>query len=218
MVRELRSLRDALHTHGILLLHDVALVCATSIIAGRHIRGSWWGDRAGALIYGVLTAIEDEVATVKLLGGKVTLVHKRLFPALGAIGLAASADLPRDAAHLLYRVKKEGCLNTDGLELPSGSRKPGLLANELELQLLVYSRQEHTESGRHARQLVTWKNFLRENGIDDVPNESGARRLFEEAAASVGALDRLPWRLTVPKRRPQAPRKVRAEARPRKID
>lgn len=191
-----------------MLQHDAELVCATSIIAGRHIRGTWWADPAGGLIFDVLTAIEDEVASVKILDGKVTLVHRRLFPALAAIGLAAQSDLRRDAAHLLARVKKEGYLRTDDAGLPSGSRKPGVVANELEKELLVYSRQEHTESGRHERQLLTWEKFVREHGLEELPDVAGAKRSFDAAAESVGALDRLPWNRK-PAKSPSKPKKAR---------
>jgi hypothetical protein len=216
MADALRSLRDALDAHGLLPQHDGELVCATSIIAGRHIHGSWWGDPAGGLIFDVLTTIEDEVASVKILDGKVTLVHRRLFPALAAIGLAARADLRRDAAHLLVRVKKEGYLRTDDVELPSGSRKPGAVANELEKHMLVYSRQEHTESGHHARQLLTWEKFLREHGIEETPDEREARRLFDAAADGIGALERLPWNRRSPKKAAPKPRKTLAKKGSRK--
>jgi hypothetical protein len=36
-----------------------SLPCATAAIAGRSISGSWWGDRDGGLIYGLLEALDD---------------------------------------------------------------------------------------------------------------------------------------------------------------
>jgi hypothetical protein len=53
-------------------------------VAGEPIRGSWWGHKAGHKIFAVLaevTASPDVVAT-RLVNGKVTLVHRRLWPAL----------------------------------------------------------------------------------------------------------------------------------------
>jgi hypothetical protein len=53
-------------------------------VAGEPIVGSWWGHKAGHEIFAVLTVIigsQDVVAT-RLINGKVTLIHRRLWPAL----------------------------------------------------------------------------------------------------------------------------------------
>jgi hypothetical protein len=217
MADELRELRAALAKHGVLPQHDAELVSATSVIAGENIRGTWWSHAKGHLIFDVLSAIEDEVASVKILDGKVTLVHRRLFPALAAIGLASErTELHRDAASMLARVEAGGHLRTDEAELPGGSRKAGVIASELERALLVYSTQEHTESGRHARVLVTWKSFLHENGIDpdELPPAGEAKALFDAAAESLGARERLPWnKKTTGKRRPSKRPGARAKKR-----
>jgi hypothetical protein len=61
-------------------------------VAGAPIRGSWWGHPAGQEIFAVLSAVCDspEVLYCRLLGGKVTLVHRRLWPAL--VRLASRFD------------------------------------------------------------------------------------------------------------------------------
>jgi len=53
-------------------------------IAGGPIRGSWWGHPKGRLIYSATQAICDspDVLVCKLIDGKVTYVHRRLWPAL----------------------------------------------------------------------------------------------------------------------------------------
>jgi hypothetical protein len=53
-------------------------------IAGESIRGSWWGHASGHEIFAVLSgprASGDVVAT-RLIDGRVTLVHRRIWPAL----------------------------------------------------------------------------------------------------------------------------------------
>jgi hypothetical protein len=53
-------------------------------IAGEPIRGSWWGHASGHEIFAVLNRVrasEDVVAT-RLVEGRVTLVHRRIWPAL----------------------------------------------------------------------------------------------------------------------------------------
>lgn len=53
-------------------------------IAGGPIRGSWWGHPKGREIFRVADAISasDDVLVCKLVDGKVSFVHRRLWPAL----------------------------------------------------------------------------------------------------------------------------------------
>jgi hypothetical protein len=53
-------------------------------IAGTPIRGSWWGHAKGHEIFRVAEAISgsDDVLVCKLVDGKITYVHRRLWPAL----------------------------------------------------------------------------------------------------------------------------------------
>jgi hypothetical protein len=53
-------------------------------IAGEEIRGSWWLHPKSRLIFAVTRAIRDsdDVLVCRLVKGKVTLVHRRLWPAL----------------------------------------------------------------------------------------------------------------------------------------
>jgi len=53
-------------------------------VAGGPIRGSWWGHPKSHEIFRVADAVceSDEVLVCKLVEGKVTYVHRRLWPAL----------------------------------------------------------------------------------------------------------------------------------------
>jgi hypothetical protein len=53
-------------------------------IAGGPIRGSWWGHPKGREIYRVTGAVcaSPDVLVCKLVEGKVTYIHRRLWPAL----------------------------------------------------------------------------------------------------------------------------------------
>ena len=53
-------------------------------IAGEPIRGSWWGHPRGDAIFACSRAIRNskDVLTCRLIDGKVTYVHRRLWPAL----------------------------------------------------------------------------------------------------------------------------------------
>lgn len=52
-------------------------------IVGGPIRGSWWGHPKGREIFRVADAVtdSDEVLVCKLVEGKITFVHRRLWPA-----------------------------------------------------------------------------------------------------------------------------------------
>jgi len=53
-------------------------------IAGGPIRGSWWGHPKGHEIFRVAEAVSEseDVLVCKLVDGKITYVHRRLWPAL----------------------------------------------------------------------------------------------------------------------------------------
>ena len=60
-------------------LHSLA-----EAIAGKPIRGSWWGHPKANAIFACSRAIRNskDVLTCRLIDGKVTYVHRRLWPAL----------------------------------------------------------------------------------------------------------------------------------------
>ena len=67
-------------------------------IAGEPIRGSWWAHPKGPVIFLCSRAIRQskDVLVCRLVGGKVTYVHRRLWPAL--VRLAGQFDVRRLAA------------------------------------------------------------------------------------------------------------------------
>jgi hypothetical protein len=71
--------------------HGVVLVAAkgpaprlVEAIAGAPIKGSWWAHPQGREIFAVLQQLEDshDILVCRLVNGNVTLVHRRLWPAL----------------------------------------------------------------------------------------------------------------------------------------
>jgi hypothetical protein len=160
------------------MMHDAKLPSATACIAGAPIRGSWWGHAKGTLIFETLTGLEatDTVAWTKLVLGKETLVHRRLWPAL--LAAAASGQpwqtrgLKPDAKQLLRRVRLGKPLQTDAKRA----------ATDLERRLLAHSYTEHTASGRHVRFLETWASWGRRAGIAkaDLPEAADAIQALSE--------------------------------------
>jgi hypothetical protein len=82
------SARQALafvRKHGVVLASAKgAAPRLTEEIAGEPIKGSWWAHPQGRRIFNVLSAVADsrDVLVCRLVNGKVTLVHRRLWPAL----------------------------------------------------------------------------------------------------------------------------------------
>jgi hypothetical protein len=63
-------------------------------IAGEPIRGSWWGHPKGDSIFACSRLIRNskDVLTCRLIDGKVTYVHRRLWPALVRLSDNFNAD------------------------------------------------------------------------------------------------------------------------------
>jgi hypothetical protein len=86
---------DALVEHGMLLesargpLPNVA-----ELIAGEQIRGSWWSHPRSHAIFAEINELADspDVVRMRLVNGKVTLVHRRLWPALVRVADRFPAD------------------------------------------------------------------------------------------------------------------------------
>lgn len=66
----------------------------TEIIAGEAITGSWWAHPKGRAIFRVLQVLENspDILVCRIVGGKITLVHRRLWPAV----VSAARRFPAD--------------------------------------------------------------------------------------------------------------------------
>jgi hypothetical protein len=72
-------------THGVVLESASGPVPSlTEAIVGGPIQGSWWGHKRSHEIFALTRAVRDcpEVLVCRLVGGKITYVHRRLWPAL----------------------------------------------------------------------------------------------------------------------------------------
>ena len=71
--------------HGVVLASAKGSVPSVAeAVAGEPIRGSWWGHAKGSEIFHALGVLDDspDVLSFKLIDGKNTYVHRRLWPAL----------------------------------------------------------------------------------------------------------------------------------------
>ncbi len=194
--------------YGFLLESDPKLPSVCGLITGGPLTGSWWSHPLAQEIFQVNEQLEDheDVLITKLVSGKVTFVHRKLWSAIVAIGSAKEPwqmkGLSSPAMELLKTVRKAGSLGTDQIVVSitavAKKEKPGEIARELERRLLVHAEQIHTASGAHAKILETWELWAR--GKKFVPTsispneakknlEDRVRKLNEEFDASA----RLPW-------------------------
>jgi hypothetical protein len=76
---------DFVARHGVVLASGRGPVPnLAEAVAGERIRGSWWAHPKGHEIFRALGAVQDSpgVLCFRLVEGKITFVHKRLWPAL----------------------------------------------------------------------------------------------------------------------------------------
>ena len=193
----------ALRRYGLLLEADADLPSVGGLVAGRAIRGSWWGHPAGHAIFAVceLLHARDDVLATKLIHGKVTYVDERLWPA--HLGVATSnrawqrRALSVEARSLLARVRRRGLLRLDAV--PQPARALRLPVRELESRLLVHSASVHSERGKHVKQLQSWRSWMQREAWTGPPaGWNVAVHAFEEAArqlesGAARAQVRFPW-------------------------
>ena len=80
-----REAIDFVRTHGVVLQSARGPVPRlVDAIAGEPVRGSWWSHAKGRAMFRVFAALEecDDVVACRLIDGKITYVHRRLWPAL----------------------------------------------------------------------------------------------------------------------------------------
>src|SRR5262245_31850528 len=102
-------------------MHDSHTLSATSFLAKEPVEGSWWSHPTANEMYRAISEIDEheDIAVVKLLGGKLTFVHRRLFPALLAV-VTERADwqmksLSDSALELLDQIEESNRIRADGI-------------------------------------------------------------------------------------------------------
>ena len=155
------------------------------------------------VIFQVNECLEDhkDVLITKLVSGKVTFVHRKLWPEILAIGVVREAwqlkNLSNRARWLLQTIDERGWLMTDELPPPSGKAKVGDLARDLEKRLLINGAQIHTVSGAHAKVLETWPHWASRVGLTSTISAPQAKKRLEERMLKLNqefaAAAKLPW-------------------------
>ena len=204
--RALPAIRRELEKRRLLLIADAELPSIAAIVAREPIAGSWWSHPLAHEIYDVCEWLEEqpEVASVKLVAGKVTFVHYSLFASVAAVGSAREAwqlrALAPAAKRLLARSDAQGILRLD--ELAPRSREAvqarAKAALELERRLLVRTDDVHTDTGAHVRRLWSWSAWRTSLApVPDAIPAAAGRAALEAAVADFGRVTErralLPW-------------------------
>jgi hypothetical protein len=178
----------ALEELGLVLQQDRELPNVVTLVTGDAPRTSWWSHPKGRLVYAVLSRLSEheDVLFTKLLAGKVTLVHRRLWPALLAVARERARWQMLGLSSAARRVlAKAGAGAHDA---------SGKAVQELEARLLVHAEQVHTGSGRHALHVESWDDWARRRRVRSERSSSRARRTLEGAALALGVVrDAIPW-------------------------
>jgi hypothetical protein len=190
MTRSTSDVLAALSDGGLLLVQDKRLPNVVTLLTGETPKSSWWSHPKGRLVFRVLSELSEhpDVLFAKLLSGKVTLIHRLLWPAL----LAAVSNgeewqvrgLPPSTRRLLRSI----------LDSPEPLVVDGAAVKELERRLLVYTRETHTESGRHALAAQPWAAWAKTAAVKPLRSAEAGRKRIEDAARAIGASPAaLPW-------------------------
>lgn len=198
-----RTLVAAIERDGLLLVHDKMLPSATTLLAGEPVAGSWWSHPLANPIYDALQVAERDAVGVKLVRGKVTLVHRRLWPELVAVGRARNRwqldGLAEDARDVVQRAGRfRSPVRVDELLPFASSKERTAVVHAIERRLLLHVDEIHTESGAHAKVVEGWPTFQRREGVrDPLPSPGAARARFEHIVAGWPDVDDparlLPW-------------------------
>jgi hypothetical protein len=82
--------------HGLVMqsAEHASVPSLASFVAGERIRGSWWAHDKGREIFRALGRVyaSPDVVALKLVDGKLTLVHRALWPALATLGYEGRLD------------------------------------------------------------------------------------------------------------------------------
>jgi hypothetical protein len=190
---------------GVLLFTDARRPSVVGLVLGEPPRGSWFGLPAGAQIYhlGELLEASPQVVSVPLVARKGTLVHRRLWGSLLAVGTSEDpwqmAGLTESERRLRRATEEAGRIDIDdapALALRARQTR-GDVARALERRLLVLGASVHTPSGRHTKVLESWSHWRSRVGWKgrSVP-EAVARTRLERAvrrAPGESTTVALPW-------------------------
>lgn len=206
MKSDFRQVLQQLRKLGLLLESDTRLPSVTTLFAGGPIRGSWWSHARAQEIFEGLNKLADhrDVLFTKLISGKVTLMHRRLWPELLSIAVSRETwqtrGLTPAARSLLRLVDAKGSVSTIDVPWPKRfqSVKIGDAVRELERRLLIHAEEFHSDTGAHAKRLERWQRWADRRGTQlSSGSADEAKQTFEALLAGFNKTftgnGKLPW-------------------------
>lgn len=177
-LRDLRAVIAFIAERGIVLSTGrSSLPMLAEAIAGRPLRGSWMAHPEAHRIYRILGRIHthEDVFAAPLILAKETLIHASLAPAVQRMAADQARrarvrrQLPPLARRLLNHVESDGQVRMDRWDASTDqARKARLL---LERELMVVSKNLHTEHGYHTSIVMPWsRSRLSERFSEDAQN------------------------------------------------
>ena len=87
---DLRDVLGRLQEFDLLLDTDPKFPNVTALLGGDELRGSWWTHPNEREMYRLANELRDhpDVLAIKLVSGKITFVHRPLWMAVFAVGMA----------------------------------------------------------------------------------------------------------------------------------
>jgi hypothetical protein len=189
-VEEGRAVVEAVAKTGLLFLSDPKRSNAIQILTGEFPRGSWWSHPDAHRIYDILQDVEGhpDLLSTKLLAGKVTFVHRHLWPALLAV-VAASPREPWQVDGLSPGARQWLVTLDEAAAAASEVVQPSrTVMKEVEARLLARGESVHTRQGRHETRLEPWTTWAARVGCACPPALASAegKRALEAAATALG--------------------------------
>jgi hypothetical protein len=201
----LRVVTKEFKRRGIILESDQKLPNLVTLVTGERVKGSWWRHPESRTIWRILNSfsMRNDVLTTRLISGKITFIHRTLWPDFIAISTSKqdwqTISLSPRAIALLKLVEKRGEIRTDSPRWNASQTKSiADAARELERRLLVHSKEVHTAKGFHAKVLQSWKRWSHQvDFAERLPSVPKAKAKFEGLLRVLneksGADGRLPW-------------------------
>lgn len=200
-----QTVLQTLRKLGFLVESDPKLTSVCSLIANEPMRGSWWSHPLAQVIFQVNEQLEDhpDILMAKLVSGKVTFVHRKLWSEVIAIARAREdwqmKKLSPQIESLLTQIDSAGSLTTaESVWAKQSKTKLGDAARELERRLLIVGTQFHSESGAHLKLLETWDHWMKRRKFkpEKISVEAAREQLdlkLERLNEKYEASTKLPW-------------------------
>jgi hypothetical protein len=175
--------------YGLLLQQDKSLPNVVSIVTGESLKMSWWSHPLAGKIFEVLGQLSGnpDVIATKMVGGKVTFVHRRIWPEV----LAVSRSMEEWQFDGLSQKELDLYREIEAGELAEAR---GASAKKLEQRLLIRSWQEHVESGEHRTKVESWTEWAKREGVASKTSVRDAKASLEKVVQEFGGgRELLPW-------------------------